>query len=66
MKTHAQIIRGAGKVDDVALLCGVTIFAVKSWVQRDSIPGDKWATLAKAGYATLEELAEAASSVKAA
>lgn len=60
MKTHAQIVRDAGKADEVALLCGVTVYAVRSWVQRNSIPGDKWATFARAGHATLDELALAA------
>lgn len=66
MRTHSTIVRDAGAAK-IALLTGKPIFTVRSWQQRDSIPSDQWVALTDAGYATLEELAEAAANkVKAA
>jgi len=66
MKTHSEIVRCAGKPEEVALALGVSVHTVRSWIQRDSIPADKWSAFARAGHATLEVLAEAAASRSAA
>jgi len=58
--THEQILRNAGKADDIAALCGVASMTVRSWIFRDRIPGEYWAILARAGHATLDQLANAA------
>jgi len=58
--THEQIIRSAGKVADIAKLCSVKSVAVYSWVHRGSIPAKYWAIFARAGFATLEQLADSA------
>lgn len=61
MRTHGQIIRAAGAqaIHDHLGLIG-KLHTVRSWVQRDSIPAEHWAELARLNIATLEELADAA------
>lgn len=60
MRTHSQIVAAAGRPEEVALRRSVSVHTVRSWAQRDSIPGEHWAGFAKDGVATLEELAVAA------
>lgn len=60
MVTHADIVRAAGRVEDIASLHGVSVYTVRSWIQRNSIPADKWAAFARAGHASLADLAAAA------
>lgn len=62
MRTHAEIVAGAGRPEDVALRRGVSVHTVRSWMQRDSIPAEHWAGFAGEGLASLEELALAAAS----
>ena len=61
MKTHRDIIQAAG-ADTVrqVLDAVVSIHTVRSWQQRDAIPGEYWAALAAGHVATLEDLAIAA------
>lgn len=61
MRTHKDIIKstGAQAVIDRAGLT-VTVHTVRSWQQRDGIPGEYWAALDRAGVASLAELAHAA------
>ena len=64
MTTHADIVRSAGKAEDIALACGVSVHTVRSWVVRDSIPAEHWADFNTAGWATLDALADAAAERK--
>ena len=67
MRTHKDIIQSAGAqavIDRAGL--AVTIHTVRSWQQRDGIPGEYWAALDAAGIATLSELAHAAAAKRAA
>lgn len=57
MATHSDIVRSAGRPEEVALVCGVSVHTVRSWIQRDSIPADQWATFAERGFADLASLA---------
>jgi hypothetical protein len=66
MRTHSQIVVAAGKPGELAMRRGVSVHTVRSWIQRDSIPGEHWAGFAADGHATLEELADAAASRRAA
>lgn len=65
MRTHHQIIRAATP-EVVAGLTDKSIYTVRSWGQRDSIPSEYWADLINAGIATADELIAAAASKKAA
>lgn len=56
-RSHADIVRSLGSDEEVADLCGVTIYAVRSWKARDRIPADKWAVFVTTGKTSLEELA---------
>lgn len=58
MRNHSEIVKSAGDAEAVALRRGVTIHAVRSWIQRDSIPPEHWAGFVGDGHASLEELAE--------
>lgn len=58
MRTHAEIVKAAGKAEDVAAERGVSIHTVRSWIQRDSIPPEFWASFAGGNALVLEELAE--------
>ena len=55
MRSHSEIIRKA-TASVVAELTGVKIHTVRSWVQRNSIPADQWATLVAEGHCTPDEL----------
>lgn len=57
MRTHKEIIKAAG-IDTLAGHLGVSVHTVRSWAQRENIPAEYWAAMAKASIATLEELAE--------
>lgn len=59
MRTHSDIVKGAGLAAEVALACGVSIYAVRAWIQRNSIPAHHWITFINRGFATLEELSVA-------
>lgn len=64
MTHHKDIIRRAG-ADAVKQATGVSIHTVRSWAQRNNIPGEHWKALADAGHASLEELATAAADSRA-
>jgi uncharacterized protein YjcR len=64
MRTHSQIVAAAGRAEEIAIRRGVSVHTVRSWAQRDSIPGEHWAGFAEDGHATLEELAVAAAAKK--
>lgn len=66
MRTHSQIIREAGTAETVALNLGVSVNTVRSWIQRDSIPAERWAALRSLNAASLDELATAAATKRAA
>lgn len=66
MRTHSDIVASAGKPEEVALRRGVSVHTVRSWIHRKSIPAEHWAGFAADGHATLDELAEAAASRRAA
>lgn len=57
MANHSDIVKAAGEADAVALRRGVSIHAVRSWIQRDSIPPEHWQGFVEDGAATLAELA---------
>lgn len=61
MRTHKQIIQATG-ADIVIARAGlsVSLHTVRSWQQRDAIPGEYWAALDQAEIAPLSELAQAA------
>jgi hypothetical protein len=63
--THAQIIKRSGYAA-VAAATGAKLRTVKAWRARNSIPGWFWPALARAGMATLEELAAGVSAKRAA
>lgn len=65
MKSHSDIVRSAGKPEEVALANGVSVHTVRSWIQRNSIPAEVWAWFANERHASLEELAEAAAARRA-
>ena len=60
MVTHADIVRRAGKVEEIAAARGLSVYVVRSWIARDSIPARHWRSFVEDGHATLEELADAA------
>ena len=60
MKTHAQIIEHSGKDAALAEKLNVKPYQVRDWRLRGRIPPEHWKAFAGHGYATLEELAEAA------
>ena len=59
MRTHSDIVRGAGTAADVAERFNTTVNTVRSWIQRNRIPSDHWATFVSLGQTTFEELAAA-------
>lgn len=68
-RSHAEIIRsiGAQSIRKTLESEGLDVpspSGVQQWVQRDSIPGEYWNAFARAGFATLEELAAHAESKK--
>lgn len=69
-RSHAEIIRSIGaqnlrKALESEGLDVPSPSGVQQWVQRDSIPGEYWNAFARAGFATLEELAAYAETKKA-
>jgi len=66
MTHHRDIIKRAGAEAIRTALGLESINTVRAWMQRNSIPAEHWAALAKADMATLEELAEAAATSRAA
>lgn len=69
-RSHAEIIRSVGaqnmrKTLEAEGLDVPSPSGVQQWVQRDSIPGEYWNALVRAGFATLEELAAYAETKKA-
>jgi len=62
MTNQATIVKDAGHPQRVAAICSVSPHTVRSWILRDSIPSDQWATFAANGWATLDNLAELAAS----
>ncbi|MBA3577458.1 MAG: hypothetical protein H0W39_07605 [Sphingomonas sp.] len=58
MRQHREIVP-PDRVDEVARETGKSVHTVISWRQRNSIPADVWAILARMEIATLEELASA-------
>lgn len=56
MQTHPDIIRKAGAPEVVAAKLGVSVHTVRSWLQRERIPLDRWSDFVNAKCATLEEL----------
>lgn len=50
----------AGKDAEVAIALGVKPHAARDWRLRDSIPSERWNDVVAAGFATLNELADAA------
>ncbi len=70
MRTHREIVQAHGAsalVRDLEAK-GITVNPTtpQRWADRDSIPGEYWATLSEMGVAPLSELAEAAARRKAA
>ncbi len=64
MYTHADIVKAAGAVEQIAAARGVSPHTVRSWVHRDSIPAEHWAGFVADGHATFEALATAAAAKK--
>lgn len=61
MRTHKQIIQAAGAQSVIERAgLAVTIHTVRSWQQRDGIPGKYWSAISAAGIAPMGELAQAA------
>jgi len=65
MRNHKNIIRDAG-AQEIAGLTAVSINTVRSWVQRDSIPSEYWASIIAAGHCDGNELILSAASKRAA
>jgi len=55
MRKLKQNVKQIGE-RDAASLCGVTIYAVRSWGQRNRIPSEYWALLVDKKHATADEL----------
>ena len=62
MRTHQQIIDDSQGPSALARVVGAEPNTAKQWKRNDSIPAPYWDAIAKAGLATLEELAAAAAS----
>ena len=64
MRTHEQIIAGAGGYQKLAARINADDKAlpdrVRFWSRRKSIPADQWLDVVASGVSSLEELAEAA------
>ena len=56
---YSNIVRSAGRPEEVALALGVSAHTVRSWIQRGSVPKNQWQSFVTKGYATFEELAAA-------
>lgn len=67
MRSHKQIIQHAGAEQVIARAgLSVSLHTVRSWQQRNAIPGEYWAALDRAEIAPLCELANAADARRAA
>lgn len=55
MQNHKQICERIGEAK-AADLCGVTVYAVRSWRQRNRIPAEYWRRIIDAKLATADEL----------
>ncbi len=60
MRTHRQIVAGAGKDGEIAEKIGVKPHQPRDWRIRDSIPPEHWRSFVANEWTTLEELAAAA------
>lgn len=60
MRTHQQIIDDAKGLSALARSVGAAPNTAKQWRRNDSIPATYWAAIASNGFASLEELADAA------
>jgi hypothetical protein len=65
MTNQASIVKSAGELETVASVCSVSPHTVRSWILRDSIPSDQWATFAANGWASTDLLAELAANKRA-
>ncbi|MXP24839.1 hypothetical protein GRI39_02100 [Altererythrobacter indicus] len=65
MRTHAQIVREAGKPADVATRRNVSVHTVRSWIRRNSVPQEHWLAFRDDGWASLDELAVGAAAQSA-
>lgn len=66
MRTHSDIARTISANGTAAQLLGVSRHTIRSWIQRGSIPADRWVQIVSLGWATLDELAQSAAARKAA
>ena len=67
MRTHSEIIGDATGIRKLQeLFPAVSEHSIRSWRQRNSIPGEYWAGIAAAEIASLDELAKAVAKDKAA
>lgn len=65
MRTHENIIRETGASTVLARLgLPVSLHTVRSWMQRDAIPGEYWTTFERVHIAPVSELAAAAAARK--
>ncbi len=60
MRTHSDIIGGNPQARLIAAAVDRPLNTVRSWGQRNYIPGEFWKAIADAGFATLDELAHGA------
>lgn len=60
MRTHSDIIIGAGGPSAIAKIVPASAGAIKQWRRTDSIPAPYWSAFAEAKIASLDELAKAA------
>ncbi len=60
MRTHLQIIKDEGGYQAVADRLEQPRERVRFWERRGAFPPEQWKSVADAGIATLDELAEAA------
>lgn len=69
-RTHRKVLQDAGQTNVFRALLELGLrlagpSAIQNWAIRDSIPGEYWNALVRAGFATLEELAAYAETKKA-
>ncbi len=58
MQTHPDIIRKAGSPEAVAAKLGVSVHTVRSWLQRERIPVERWGDFVDAKFCSTKELLE--------
>lgn len=56
MASHSDIVKAAGSPEEVATRFGVSVHTVRSWIQRDRIPSERWFDFVDAKLATRDEL----------